>query len=64
MESTKIKICMICGGPASERWKVSRGHYICDKCYKRLFIEKTMTASGERINNENSDRNELRQARS
>ena len=55
MESTKIKICIVCGGVASERWKVSRGRYICDKCYKRLFIEKTMTANGERIKNESCD---------
>lgn len=35
--ANKVNICFICGGVASDRWKVRPHRYICEDCYRRLF---------------------------
>ncbi len=53
----EIKICMLCHGPCSDRWKVAKDRYICHSCYKKIFITKEINVRGEVVTNENSDTN-------
>ena len=53
MAKTIVRTCLMCGGPASDRWKVRPGRYICDSCYQKLFKTKTIAITGEKTNGDN-----------
>ena len=47
-QAVKGKPCKICGY-MTRYMPVSKGYNICEKCYKAIFIDKTMSIDGRRL---------------
>lgn len=54
-----LKTCFRCGDVCSDRYKVAPRRFICEACYKKLFIDKSENIFGGK-ENACGDRNELR----
>lgn len=47
-QAVKGKPCKICGY-MTRYMPVSKGYNLCEKCYKAIFIDKTMSIDGRKI---------------